>query len=289
MSTEDTSDVPDNYCLNSRDQSVIANAIQLVEKILRADFITAAEIVSVAKVLHVLKRLPQRSTELTVTISLSGPTRQFGEHRIYHFWQVNVFDSEVEISSGGHFYRKSTGGDTFTCMHWSAQPGFEADYGDYLEQHKIVDDAQPFDQEIATMDLSQAGYTLSVTDDDNPLLEEIGESDQEKQSGEVESPEVKYTEAEQQLVKLADLAEGRRRGDYYSNPPERCDACGCEIAQRAFFVDARLRGQIMFASLCAECFLAKGEGIGWGQGQLYQREPDCQWLLVAGFPPKEKQ
>jgi len=289
MSTEDTSEVPDNYCLNSRDQTVVTTAIQLLEKILHADFVTPAEIVSVAKVLHVLKRLPQRSTELTVAISLSGPTRQFGEHRIYHFWQVNVFDSEVEISSGGHFYRKSTGGDTFTCMNWSGQPGVEADYGDFLAQHKIVDDAQPYDQEIAAVDLTQAGYTLSVTDDENPLLEEYDESDPAEQSGEVESPEVKYTEADQQLAKLADEAEGRRIGDYYSNPPETCDACGCEMAQRAFFVDARLRGQIMFDSLCAECFLAKGEGIGWGQGQLYQREPDGEWLLVAGFPPKKKQ
>ena len=95
--------------------------------------------------------------------------------------------------------------------------------------------------------------------------------------------------AEQQLAKLADQVEGRRRQEYYSNPSDACDACGCSLTQRAFFVDGRLRGQIMFASLCAKCFFEKGEGIGWGQGQVYQREPDGQWLLVAGFPPKENQ
>ena len=154
MSAEDASEIPDRYCLTGRDRAVVATAIQLLEMILRAPFITPAETVSVAKVLHVLKRLPERSAEITVSISLSGPERVFGEHRIYHFWQVNIVDDQIEISSGGHFYRKSTGGDSFTCLQWNAEPGLEADYGDYLAQHKIVDDAQPFDQEIDALDLT---------------------------------------------------------------------------------------------------------------------------------------
>lgn len=177
MSTEDTAEAPENYCLNDRDRTVVATAILLLEKILRADFIAPAEIVSVAKVLHVLKRLPNHSAAIEVSVGLSGPRRIFDEHEIYHFWQVNVYACEIEISSGGHFHRESTGGDTFTCMQWSAQPGFEADYNDYLDQLQIVDDAQPFDQEVATLDLTQTGYALDVTDEDNSLLEEAANLD----------------------------------------------------------------------------------------------------------------
>jgi len=59
------------------------------------------------------------------------------------------------------------------------------------------------------------------------------------------------------------------------------------MEEKQFFGDGRLRGQIAFASMCAECFLKNGEEAGWGKGQIYQRELDGQWLLVAGFPPEE--
>ena len=289
MTAEDAPALPDRYCLNGRDRAVVATAIQLLEKILRAPFIAPAETVSVAKVLHVLKRLPQPSAAITVSSSLSGPERVFGEHRIYHFWQVNIYEHQIEISQCGHFYRKSTGGDTFTCMQWNAAPGLAADYGDYLAQHKIVDDAQPYDQEIGALDPTQPGYMLSVTDEDNPLLEENAESDEAEEEEQTESAEAEHTEAEQEIAALIDEAEGRRRGQCYANPSDACDFCGCNLQERAFFVDGRLRGQIAFACMCAECFLENGEGIGWGKGQIYQRAPGSKWLMVAGFPPKEQQ
>ncbi len=46
----------------------------------RAPFIRPAELVSVAQVLHVLERLPNRSAAMTVSIGLRGPRRCFGEH-----------------------------------------------------------------------------------------------------------------------------------------------------------------------------------------------------------------
>jgi hypothetical protein len=289
MSVEDSSDIPDGYCLNGRDQVVVAAAIQLVEKILQANFITPVEMVSMAKVLHVLKRLPKRSSAISVSTSLSGPTRVFGKRRIYHFWQVNVVEEQIEISSGGHFYRESTGGDTFTCMEWNAQPGLEAEYGDYFDQLQIVVDTQPFDKEIAAIDLAQPGYTLSVTDQDNPLLEDIADTDHDETEGKAELVEAELTEAEQKLATMGDQEEGRRQGQFYANPSDVCDFCGCNLRERSFFVDGRLRGQITFASMCAECFLEKGDGVGWGKGQIYQRGSNGKWLLVAGFPPKEQQ
>ncbi|MCX6913947.1 MAG: hypothetical protein NT167_12995 [Verrucomicrobia bacterium] len=60
------------------------------------------------------------------------------------------------------------------------------------------------------------------------------------------------------------------------------------IGPRNCGAPGRLRGQITFACMCAECFLENGEGIGWGKGQIYQKQPGGEWLTVAGFPPKEK-
>jgi hypothetical protein len=41
--------------------------------------------------------------------------------------------------------------------------------------------------------------------------------------------------------------------------------------------------------VCAECFFEEAEGIGWGNGQVYQRQPDGGWLMVAGFRPEDQQ
>jgi hypothetical protein len=67
-------------------------------------------------------------------------------------------NTRSEVRAGGYFYRQITGGDSFTCMQWTAEPGQESDYSDYLGNLGIVDDAQPFDHEVEGIDLSQAGY-----------------------------------------------------------------------------------------------------------------------------------
>ena len=285
---EDEPEIPDRYGWSNRDQSVVATAIQLLGKILRAPFTTPAQMASVAKLLHVLHRLPQRSVNMTLSIDLCGPRRRFGEHEIYHFWQMNVVDDEIEISSGGHFYRESTGGDTFTCMQWNAAPGFEPDYGDYLSGLQIVDDAQPYDQEVAALDLAQPGYKLDVSDDDNPLLTEDGDAEEEPVPESAPPGEAEYSEAEQELAAMVDEEQARQRGCLYSPRPETCQFCGCDLNTRSFFVDGRVQASIAFASMCADCAIVHGAGIGWGKGQLYRRQTDGEWLLVAGFGPPDE-
>lgn len=39
--------------------------------------------------------------------------------------------------------------------------------------------------------------------------------------------------------------------------------------------------------MCAVCFADFDSEVGYGQGQLYQRQPNGDWLLVGGFPPKD--
>ncbi len=180
LEEEELEDGP--YELYPADWTVVKAAIELLEKILCAPSITPAKIASVSKVLYVLKRLPERSSEIQVEISLTGPRRWFhtqGEaHEVYHWWTVEVERSGlISIRSDGHFYRKSTGGDTFISMQWRALPGYETDYEDFLPQLSLVDDARPFDLEVTLIDLSKPGYSISVEDEDNPLLDEEEEED----------------------------------------------------------------------------------------------------------------
>ena len=160
----------EQYILNDRDRQLVTSAIILLQKTSRAPFVKPSQLVSIGKALHVLSTFPDITEGLNVTIDLSGPKRRYGDHEIWHWWQVSIEPNHIEISSGGSFYRQSTGSDTFTCMQWSAQPGFKAEYSDYLNSLWMVDDAQPFEPEVKQIDLSQPGYTIDVIDEDNSLL-----------------------------------------------------------------------------------------------------------------------
>lgn len=298
----------EEYELNSADLTVVKAAIQLLEKIVRAPFVTPAKTVSVSKALHVLKRLPSPSSEMTVSVTLTGPRRLFHgqgeEHEIYHWWEVEIEGTLITVSSRGHFYRQSTGGDAFIAMQWNAAPGCETDHGIYLDTLRIVDDAQPFHREVEQIDLSKPGYSISVSDDDNPLLEEMSDNEESESESEEEEEEeeankeseaepnsqeqsaLPLTQAEQELMAAADVARGLEEGEFCL-PPESCDFCGEDLSNHRLFVDGRLRGQIAWGNMCAECFTRNGEGIGWGRGQLYQRQSDGEWLMVAGFRPPD--
>jgi len=95
---------------------------------------------------------------------------------------------------------------------------------------------------------------------------------------------MKETEAD--LFVLADLVKGVSLGQTYKCPPKCCDQCGRSLEHFSIFIDGRLKGDSMWGIMCADCFKSQGEGIGYGKGQLYLRQGNGGWLLVAGFPPE---
>jgi hypothetical protein len=52
-------------------------------------------------------------------------------------------------------------------------------------------------------------------------------------------------------------------------------------------VDGRFRDSVVWGCMCADCFGFRGEGLGWGVGQLYLRNAEG-WLQVAGFSPDDE-
>ena len=91
-------------------------------------------------------------------------------------------------------------------------------------------------------------------------------------------------ETEAAILEYADFEQAAHALEYHSSPPERCDCCGADLSERWFFVDGRVRGSGEWRDLCSQCFFTTGARIGWGKGQLYQRQADGRWLLVGGFP-----
>jgi hypothetical protein len=278
----------ENYVLSARDAEVIHGAVQLLEKIARAPFTRPAELVSVASLLHVLSVAPRVSgAGSSARLTLRGPTRQYGDHKISHWWSIECADERIAISAGGYFFRPSTGGDSFTVLEWVAQGGEEAEYLDHLPWLGIVDDACPFPEEVDRLNLNEDGFMLEVEDDANLLLDEMRAFEgEEREPSDMASETVNdaLTAADAQLATLANKA-GGDPPRYWQGDAGSCDVCHGSPGR--FAVDGRLRGTLMFAWLCARCFLARGEGIGWGIGQLYQRLTDGRWLMAGGFPPDE--
>jgi hypothetical protein len=113
----------------------------------------------------VLQKLPEVTRGAYLSLNLTGPTRTFGSHEIFHWWEVVSENGMLQISSGGYFHRPETGGDSFTSMSWGVSPGYPPEVNSYLGSLYMVDDADSFENEVAAMDLSDKGYELSVEDD----------------------------------------------------------------------------------------------------------------------------
>ena len=90
-------------------------------------------------------------------------------------------------------------------------------------------------------------------------------------------------EAETSLAALVDNAEVERHSPEFAYGVKECHMCRCDLQARWLFVDGSLEGHGGWANMCAQCFERLGTGIGWGKGQLYARQLDGTWRLVAGF------
>ncbi len=175
--------MPEHYRFNERDRALVTAAAALVKKVANAETLRPAELVSVAKLQHVLSLLPRVTHDLEVAVSVVGPRRKFGEIETWHYWDIGIEQEQISILSGGHFHQPSAGGDSFTSMSWIATPEDPAQLEDYRGTLWMVPDVQTFPEAVADIDFAQGAYRIDITDSDNGLLEEdlrVREEDTDK-------------------------------------------------------------------------------------------------------------
>jgi hypothetical protein len=146
----------------------------MLTKCVRSPIVTPKQLIGISKVFYALSCFPKVTEGVNASISLNGPRRVFGDHEIYHYSDINILEENIEISSAGGFYHKSTGGDSLTSMQWSVSPGCEAELADYLPTLWIVDDATSFEREVKSMDFSTESYVLEFKDEDMPEEADMG-------------------------------------------------------------------------------------------------------------------
>lgn len=296
------------YEYSQHDGVMIAATRQLIDKLTRSNVLTPAQRVSVAKMQFVLSRLPRVTEDLDLSIHVTGPRRLFGEIQTYHWWTIAIEDAQICVTGGGHFYRPSTGGDSFSTFRWAAAPGWPSEYLDHLENLTIVPDIAPFDVMADRIDFAKATYEVEVTDSENVFL---GEDNEDEDEVEVEDSEFEsqedsdledadadsddedvpappfqicpVDEAESSLAAMIDSAMVNRRPAEYAYGVEQCDFCKRPVEELGLFVDGNVQGGGGWANMCAKCFELKGLGIAWGKGQLYARQSNDSWRLARGF------
>jgi hypothetical protein len=175
------------YRLDSSDENILLAAGLLLQKLAASRTIRPAQLVTVAKLQHILSVLPRVTTGVTASVSVCCPRHKFGDIETFHWWDFEVEEEQLRISSGGHFYRPSTGGDTFTTMTWGAIPEELAELNDYRESLGIVPDVCSFPEGVASIDFESGGYSVEILDDDNPLLEEQQNEEVEDENATVEA------------------------------------------------------------------------------------------------------
>ena len=142
--SSDCNEVPIKYESTRSDSPLVGAAIVLLDKVIKSGVLSPAQLVSIAKLFQVYCRLPRITPGLEIKVTITSPRNKFGDVETYYWWDVGVQDEMLEISSGGHFYRPSSGGDTFSIMRWIISPGYDAEFDDYLENLSIVPDACSF-------------------------------------------------------------------------------------------------------------------------------------------------
>ena len=88
------------------------------------------------------------------------------------------------------------------------------------------------------------------------------------------------------LDSIARIQHGKKRKKYFLGAPGNCDLCSEWAIFEKYMIDGKVKDREMWVFMCEKCFKSRGVAIGWGFGQLFLREGQCKWLLVAGFQPK---
>ena len=278
----------EKYEFNQHDRVIVNAAIKLIDKLTCAMVLSPAQRISVAKMQLFLSRLPRVTDDLELTVSVTAPRNYFGEIETRQYWTISVEEGQLNISGSGHFYRPSTGGDSFPSFRWAIASGMESEFIDYTERLSIVPDIEPFEVFVEQIDFADPGYEVEIEDQENSFLDEDDDEEEEEEEEEEEpaTPPLLVMPTDEFERKLASNINARdvsSRDAEFAYGIKSCHLCGCSLEAKGLFVDGSLRTNKGTANMCAKCFYQDGKGLGWGVGQLYARQASGSWRLVYGF------
>ena len=259
-----------SYHVSRADEQTIEAAKTLLWKIVRSRLVTANDLIPLAMTLKVLDALPELGDPENISIVLSGPAKRYEQKDILPWWAVSLEGSTISISSGVRHGEDSGNAGSQLGYNWSIEPECESKSHGVLAELGVYDADIGFPSQVREINLDHEGYRLLATRQET------------KRQGEQVAAAVDESEAA--LSRYANFQKAAESPHFYFSSPQRCNLCGIDLTERFYFVDGQVGDSGEWRDMCSRCFFGKGAKIGWGKGQLYHRQPDGKWLLVAGFP-----
>jgi hypothetical protein len=270
--------------LTVNDRTVIDAFALLLSKVKAWPTCTAEDIRWIDTAIHALTLLPLAAGPAPLPCLLcyiSWPLKSSALPGLRYRTNA-MFDEAGVVLFFGHESQCENGEPKIrTLMSWFADDNESTELQEVYFDQDRVPGFLPFHAAVEALDVASCGELLCEFN--------TGEPDSE-----IPLPQLhvagmgpRSQTAEEYLHDLIDEAKGRKLNIERYAAPERCDICACDFDRGELLVDGRLRDSITFADMCPRCACLYGSGIGYGDGQLYLRQPDDSWLCVAGFPPED--
>ena len=157
-SSQEGDHLPERFPLDEEDLAAVAGIVRLIRS--RMSSMSPASLRATATVLLALERLPLATPGLSVTLEFSTPDRDGNRG-----WaDLELDESEFQLSAGERFYSPSVGGDTAIRTVFETQAGTDWQQGDIVEWLATA-------QAIATWE------RISVTDESDDSVHEVPEEE----------------------------------------------------------------------------------------------------------------
>jgi hypothetical protein len=150
-----------NFLFNSEDKPIISEVDGLIRRLIFSGRLQPAQIVSVAKVLHVLVNLPNVNEDVSVTVELTSKREGNGRFKSFRLSVSNELHLECETR------------DELLTMQWHAYPGRCTEHDEYWEAEWLPH-FYGSDEPLA---LNLDDCEITVDDEDNPLLFQLSQDD----------------------------------------------------------------------------------------------------------------
>ena len=162
--------VSELYSLDNTDQNIVLAAELLLRKLAASRTIRPDQLVTVAKLLHILSVLPQVANGVTANVTIAS-RMQFDKLSTTFTWQFSVEEHRISLSCGYDEYDPAIGGDSYETMRWSASPGKPAEYNECWDEQWMVPDLGYYPDHDIDIDFASGEYSVTIKDHDNHLLE----------------------------------------------------------------------------------------------------------------------
>jgi hypothetical protein len=78
----------------------------------------------------------------------------------------------------------------------------------------------------------------------------------------------------------------KKKEKFWMGHKPKCDFCGIDPM---VFVDGKVKGISSWAIMCPDCFNQFGVNLGVGKGQMYEKDKEGKFILIAGGSDYEKE